>query len=104
MRWLRRMWSRGKASLSGRDEQRLREEIADHIAQQTEEFVRAGLSPQEARRRAILKFGAVEAIKEEYRDGDQPCCRCGTSTNSGIYYRRDPLAFKCLGEGPVHAT
>ena len=43
-------------------------------------------------------------LKEEYRDGDQPCCRCGTSTNSGIYYRRDPLAFKCLGEGPVHAT
>jgi predicted permease len=30
--------------------------------------VRAGLSPVEARRRAVLKFGAVEAVREGYRD------------------------------------
>src|SRR5262249_30756092 len=34
----------------------------------TAENVRAGLSPVEARRQAVLKFGAVEAIKESYRD------------------------------------
>lgn len=34
---------------------------------QTTENLRAGLSPAEARRQAILRFGAVEAIKEDYQ-------------------------------------
>jgi predicted permease len=45
----------------------LREEIAEHIALQTEENLRAGLSPVEARRQAMLKFGGVEAMKQDYR-------------------------------------
>jgi predicted permease len=45
----------------------MEEEIEEHLALQTAENLRAGLSPAEARRRAILKFGAVEAIKEDYR-------------------------------------
>src|SRR5436853_5963501 len=48
-------------------DERLREEIEDHLALQTEENLRAGLPPAEARRQARLKFGAVEAIKEDYR-------------------------------------
>jgi predicted permease len=51
-----------------RDEERLRAEFEDHIAMQTAENLRAGLSPLEARRQALLKFGSVEAIKELYRD------------------------------------
>src|SRR5215472_18928994 len=47
--------------------ERLREEIEGHIALQTEENIRAGLSPVEARRQALLKFGGVEAIKQDYR-------------------------------------
>jgi predicted permease len=50
-----------------RDDERLKEEIAEHIALQTAENLRAGLSPAEARRQAILKFGAVEAVREDYR-------------------------------------
>ncbi len=48
-------------------EDRLREEIAEHIALQTAENLRAGLSPMEARRQAMLKFGGVEAMKQDYR-------------------------------------
>src|SRR5207245_5424103 len=51
-----------------RDEERLRAEIEEHLALETAENLRAGLSPVEARRQAVLKFGAVEAIKEDYRD------------------------------------
>ncbi len=51
-----------------RNEERLREEIAQHLALQTAENIRAGLLPGEARRQAVLKFGAVEAVKEDYRD------------------------------------
>ncbi len=49
------------------DEERLREEIEEHLAFQVEDNLRAGLSPDEARRQAVLKFGALEAMKEEYR-------------------------------------
>jgi predicted permease len=48
-------------------DQRLQEEIAEHIALQTADNISAGLSPAEARRQAHLKFGAVEAMKEDYR-------------------------------------
>jgi hypothetical protein len=48
-------------------EERLREEIEEHIALQTEENLGAGLSPVEARRQAMIKFGGVEAMKEEHR-------------------------------------
>jgi len=53
---------------SARDEELLRAEFEEHIAMQTEENIRAGLSLIEARRQALLKFGSVEAIKESYRD------------------------------------
>ena len=48
-------------------EERIREEIQEHIALQTAENLRAGLSPVEARRQAMLKFGGVEVMKEDYR-------------------------------------
>jgi predicted permease len=54
------------ATRRGHDE-RLREEIAEHIALQTADNLRAGLSPVEARRQAMLKFGGVEAMKQDYR-------------------------------------
>ena len=49
-----------------RDEQ-FSEEMAEHISALTDENIRAGMSPTEARRQAILKFGPTEAIKESYR-------------------------------------
>ena len=48
-------------------ERRLREEIEEHIALQTAENLKAGLSPVEARRQAMVKFGGVEGMKEEFR-------------------------------------
>ncbi|MCU1227004.1 MAG: macB 28 [Edaphobacter sp.] len=47
-------------------EQRLKEEMAEHIALETEENLRAGLPAAEAHRRAALNFGAVGAISESY--------------------------------------
>jgi putative ABC transport system permease protein len=68
MRALRRFLTRLLNSGFRRDEERLREEVEEHIALQTAENLRAGLAPVEARRQAVLKFGAVESIKEDYRD------------------------------------
>ena len=45
---------------------RLREEMESHIASQTEESIRAGMTGEEARRHARLKFGSVEMVRENY--------------------------------------
>lgn len=68
MRALRRFLSRFAFWAARRDDQRWQAEIEEHLALQTAENVRAGLAPAEARRQALLKFGAMEAIREEYRD------------------------------------
>ena len=68
MRSLRRFLTRMSNFISRRvDDARLKEEIEEHVALQTAENVRAGLSPIEARRQAILKFGGMEAIRDNYR-------------------------------------
>ena len=68
MKAVRRFFTRLFSTAAGRaQEERIREEIEGHIALQTEENLRAGMSPVEARRQAMLKFGGVEAMKEQYR-------------------------------------
>jgi predicted permease len=64
-RFLARLLSPVRRTQDDRD---LDDEVASHIAFQTEDNIRAGQSPEEARRAAILKFGAVESVKESYRD------------------------------------
>jgi hypothetical protein len=69
MKTLRRLFRRLTSwTTSARDEELLRAEFEEHIAMQTAENVRAGLSPIEARRQALVKFGSIEAIKDAYRD------------------------------------
>src|ERR1700677_2167664 len=58
-----------------RADQRLRDEIAEHLALQIEENLRAGMSPAEARRQAALKFGAAQAIREvHHAEHSLPFC------------------------------
>ena len=45
----------------------LDEELRYHVEQQTEVNVRAGMSPEEARRQALLQFGNVPLVKEDTR-------------------------------------
>jgi putative ABC transport system permease protein len=69
MRFAKRLIARLGNFLAGeQDDARLHEEVEQHIALETETNLRAGLAPHEARRRAVLKFGAAESIKEEIRD------------------------------------
>ena len=67
MRFLRRLLARLANFVMRRPiDQRLSEEMAEHLARQTEENLRAGMTPAEARRQAVLKFGAVQAVREDY--------------------------------------
>jgi predicted permease len=67
MKFLRRFLIRLSNFATGRRaDQRLREEIAEHLALQIEENLSAGMAPAEARRQATLKLGAAEAIREDH--------------------------------------
>src|SRR5262245_37164962 len=49
-------------------EDRLDDEIRFHVEQQIEKNRRAGMTPDEARRTALIRFGGVEQVRERTRD------------------------------------
>ena len=49
-------------------EDRLDDEIRFHVEQQIEKNRRAGMTPDEARRKALIRFGGVEQVRERTRD------------------------------------
>ena len=69
MKSLRRFFARLLNFVTGsRDDRRLLEEMEEHLAQQTADNIRAGMPAAEARRQAVLKFGAVGTIRERHHD------------------------------------
>lgn len=66
--WSRlRVWAGGEAG-----EREMDEEMRFHLEELTAKNVRAGMSPEEARRAARVSFGGVERFKEEARDEARP--------------------------------
>ena len=67
MKFFRRLWTRTLNFATGNTgDRRLREEMEQHLALQTEENMRTGMSAAEARRQAVLKFGPLEPVRESY--------------------------------------
>src|SRR5262245_8936797 len=67
MGWIRKLGS----ALSDRGVRRtIDEEMKFHIEERTDEFVRSGLSPEEARREAMRRFGGVALAADRTRDAD----------------------------------
>src|SRR5271167_1176460 len=62
MNWLRRLLHRS------RNESQLDKELRFHLDQQIADYVAAGMSLDEARRRAQQEFGGIARVKEEVRD------------------------------------
>jgi len=51
-----------------RRDRELAEELESHVQMHVGENLRAGMTPEEARRQALIKLGGVEQTKENYRD------------------------------------
>ena len=67
MKTLVRCLTRIRKFAAGRPgNERLREEIEEHLEMQSQENMRAGMPPEEARRQARIKLGGVEALREHY--------------------------------------
>ncbi|HKV99460.1 MAG TPA: ABC transporter permease [Vicinamibacterales bacterium] len=68
MRRLRAVLARVVDGLFRRRDRDFDEELASHFQLHIDDNVRAGMSPDEARRAALVKFGGVEAVREAHRD------------------------------------
>lgn len=69
MTWLRVLASRLFGFVrKGRLDRDLDEELRSHLEMAIEENKCRGMSPEQARRAALLSFGGVEQVKETYRD------------------------------------
>src|SRR5499426_1638159 len=51
-----------------RREREFAEELESHLAMHVEDNLRAGMSPEEARRRALIKLGGVALTQEFHRE------------------------------------
>ncbi len=65
-----RAWTMRLAGLFGkaRREKEMAEELESHLAMHIADNLRAGMTPVQARREAMLKLGGLESVKEAYRD------------------------------------
>jgi predicted permease len=84
------LWNRKHA------EERLDSELRFHLERQTEHYIAAGMSPDEARRAARAEFGGVEPLKEACRDVRRP--RWASDIAQDLRYalrslRRSPAFF-----------
>ena len=76
---------------------RLREELEFHLEQQIAKNIRAGMTPDEARRNALIRFGGVERAREAARDQVR-----GAWVRDLIRDMR--IGFRSLGRAPTFAV
>ncbi len=70
MTWLRILASRARGLLrKNRLDREMNEELQFHLEMQTEQYLRQGMSPEEASLASRRSFGGIEQTKEAYRDG-----------------------------------
>ena len=69
MKALWRVWARvtGLFRRNRRDRE-MAQEFESHVQMHIDDNVRAGMSPEQARREALVKFGGMEAAKESVRE------------------------------------
>jgi predicted permease len=70
MRWLRAWFSRLAIVLVGKDrhQREMGAELESHLQMHIEDNLRVGMTPERARREALIKLGGVEQTKDNYRE------------------------------------
>ncbi len=88
------LWTRMKFWASRRFQDELKDELRFHVEQSIERNIAAGMEPQEARRQAMIEFGAVERTREQCYE-QRPGLWMGTVAQDVRYalrgFRRNPV-------------
>jgi predicted permease len=78
----------------GKRDDALDKELRFHLAQQVDDYVAAGMSREEAERRARIELGGVEQVKEECRESRSGYVAAGVLRDVGY-------ALRLLGRSPA---
>ena len=68
MNKLRAFWTRLINTLGRAPNEDFADELETHVAMDTERGIRNGLSPQEARRQALIRFGGISQARDAYAE------------------------------------
>lgn len=69
MRRVRALWMRLRGMAAGeRAGEEIRAELEAHLAMHIEDNVRAGMTPEEARRQALIRLGGMEQARQAWRE------------------------------------
>src|SRR5437763_5926828 len=72
MKYLRAFFARlsGLFSKNSHDVE-FNQELESHLQMHIDDNIRSGMSPEEARRQALIKFGSIETAKESVRESSR---------------------------------
>ena len=62
---LREWWTRLRFLMSPKPNREIDDELQFHIERQAQEYIATGMTPQEARRKAVLEFGGMESVRAQ---------------------------------------
>src|SRR5580704_4155054 len=62
---LKEWWTRLRFLMSPKPNREIDDELQFHIERQAQEYIAAGTTPQEARRKAIVGFGGIEGVRAQ---------------------------------------
>jgi predicted permease len=95
---MRRLWSRLRAALrrmmgGGARDAELSQELGAFVELDAESKTRSGMTPEEARRAALIEMGGVEQVKEHVREA-------AAGVRSEIFFRDIRYAMRALVRAP----
>ena len=84
---LREWLTRLRFLMSPKPNREIDDELQFHIERQVQEYIEAGMTPQEARRKAVLAFGGIESVRAQSHE-QRPSFFLGTLLQDVIYALR----------------
>ncbi len=84
---LKEWWTRLRFLMSPKPNREIDDEVQFHIERQAQEYIATGMTPQEARRKAVLGFGGIESVRAQSHE-QRPSFFLGTLLQDVSYALR----------------
>jgi macrolide transport system ATP-binding/permease protein len=81
---LKEWWTRLRFLMSPKPNREIDDELQFHLERQAQEYIAAGMTPQEARRKAVVEFGGLESVRAQSHE-QRPSFFLGTLLQDASY-------------------